>query len=425
MFLSWHSPDALAAAMPASILSFTLISIFMGTAGYSNTFIAQYMGAKRPWRVGPSMWQGIYIALLGGMVIAMLSFAARPIFEFIGHDPSVRRLEIDYWRILTIGSIFPLLKMTVSSFFSGRGRTYPIMWANFASTLINIALNYCLIFGNLGCPSMGIIGAGISTVISEMCGLIILASLIFRPKHELLFKTISGFPIDKELLLRLLRYGAPNGIQFFLDIAAFSAFILIVGRIGASQLAATNIALNISMLGFMPMIGLGITVSVLVGQSLGSNRPDMADRSTISALQMSTVYMSSLAILFLALPDIFIYPFSAGADPFEFEMIRSHAIVAVRFVGAWSLFDSVGIITSACLKGAGDTSYVMKTIAILSLILLVLPTYLAVEVLSLDLTTAWTIGIFYIVALGAAYGTRFRGGKWKSMRVIEREQSSI
>lgn len=370
------------------------------------------------------MWQGIYIALLGGMVIAMLSFAARPIFEFIGHDPSVRRLEIDYWRILTIGSIFPLLKMTVSSFFSGRGRTYPIMWANFASTLINIALNYCLIFGNLGCPSMGIIGAGISTVISEMCGLIILASLIFRPKHELLFKTISGFPIDKELLLRLLRYGAPNGIQFFLDIAAFSAFILIVGRIGASQLAATNIALNISMLGFMPMIGLGITVSVLVGQSLGSNRPDMADRSTISALQMSTVYMSSLAILFLALPDIFIYPFSAGADPSEFEMIRSHAIVAVRFVGAWSLFDSVGIITSACLKGAGDTSYVMKTIAILSLILLVLPTYLAVEVLSLDLTTAWTIGIFYIIALGAAYGTRFRGGKWKSMRVIEREQSS-
>lgn len=421
MFLSWHSPDALAAAMPASILSFTLISIFMGTAGYSNTFIAQYMGAKRPWRVGPSMWQGIYIALLGGMVIAILSLAAKPIFEFIGHDPAVRRLEISYWRILTLGSVFPLLKIAVSSFFSGRGRTYPIMWANFASTLINIVLNYCLIFGNLGCPSMGIIGAGISTVISEMCGLLILASLIFRPKHESLFKTLSGFPINRELLLRLLRYGAPNGIQFFLDIAAFSAFILIVGRIGTSQLAATNIALNISMLGFMPMIGLGITVSVLVGQSLGANRPNMADRATISSLQISTVYMSSLAILFLVLPGIFIYPFAAGAEPFEFELIKSHAIVAVRFVAIWTLFDSVGIVTSACLKGAGDTSYVMKTIAILAIMVLVLPTYLAVEVLSLDLIAAWSIGVFYIIALGAAYGIRFKEGKWKSMRVIERE----
>ncbi len=367
------------------------------------------------------MWQGLYIALFGGMVIAILSLAAKPIFEFIGHDPAVRKLEISYWRILTLGSVFPLLKIGVSSFFSGRGRTYPIMWANFASTLINIALNYCLIFGNLGCPSMGIIGAGISTVISEMCGFLILASLIFRPKHESLFKTLSGFPINRELLLRLLRYGAPNGIQFFLDIAAFSAFILIVGRIGASQLAATNIALNISMLGFMPMIGLGITVSVLVGQSLGANRPNMADRATISSLQISTVYMSSLAILFLVLPGIFIYPFAAGADPSEFELIKSHALVAVRFVAIWTLFDSVGIVTSACLKGAGDTTYVMKTIAILAIILLVLPTYLAVEVLSLDLIAAWSIGVFYIIALGAAYGIRFKEGKWKSIRVIERE----
>ena len=83
------------------------------------------------------MWQGLYIALFGGMVIAILSLAAKPIFEFIGHDPAVRKLEISYWRILTLGSVFPLLKIGVSSFFSGRGRTYPIMWANFASTLIS------------------------------------------------------------------------------------------------------------------------------------------------------------------------------------------------------------------------------------------------------------------------------------------------
>ena len=419
MFLSWYSSDALAAAMPTGILSFTIVSFFVGTSGYASTFVAQYTGAGRHDRVGPAMWQAIYFSLIGGIVTFTAMFFAEPIFQFIGHDESVRELETKYWRYLTIGGFFPICLAAVSSFFNGRGNTYPVMWASLLATCLNILLNYLLIFGHFGFPEMGISGAGLSTVISQFFNLSLLLIMTFMGDNNVKYKTISGWKFDKKLFARLIRYGLPNGIHFFLDIAAFSAFILIVGRLGASQLAATNIALNVSMLAFMPMIGMGITVSILVGQSLGANDEDMADRATTSAVQMAFIYMGSISLMYLIIPSMFIYPFAANADPTTFEEIRIYAMTAMKFVAAWSIIDSLGIVYSSALKGAGDTRFTMFTIIILSLILLILPTFIALEVMGWGLEAAWTVGLIYIIGLAAAFTLRYRGGKWKSMRVIE------
>ena len=381
MFLSWYSPDALAAAMPTGILSFTIVCFFIGTAGYASTFVAQYTGAGRHARVGPAMWQGIYFSLIGGVVTFLAMFFAEPIFQFIGHEESVRELEIKYWRYLTIGGFFPICMAAVSSFFNGRGNTFPVMWASLLATCLNMVLNYLLIFGNFGLPEMGISGAGLSTVISQIFNLSLLLLMTFMGNNNAKYKTISGWKFDKDLFLRLIRYGLPNGIHFFLDIAAFSAFILIVGRLGAAQLAATNIALNVSMLAFMPMIGMGITVSILVGQSLGGNRPGMAKRATLSALQMAFVYMGCIACLYLIVPQLFIYPFSAQADLVEFQEIKILAITVLKFLAAWTLLDSVAIVISSALKGAGDTRFIMFAMLGISITFLILPTYIALSLI--------------------------------------------
>ena len=91
----------------------------------------------------------------------------------------------------------------------------------------------------------------------------------------------------------------------------------------------------------------------------------------------------------------------------------------MKFVAAWSIIDSLGIVYSSALKGAGDTRFTMFTIIILSLILLILPTFIALEVMGWGLEAAWTVGLIYIIGLAAAFTLRYRGGKWKSMRVIE------
>jgi len=419
MFLSWYSPDALAAALPTGMLCFTLISLFMGTSGYVSTFIAQYIGASRPEKVGPAMWQGIYFSVLGGLLIAFTALFPKTIFSLIGHSPEVQILESEYWVYLTLGGIFPVAQGAVAGFFSGRGKTYPIMWCTFAATGVNIALNYLLIFGNLGMPEMGISGAGLSTFISGLLNFLFLSVLVFTNENNSKYKTRSGWKFDPALFKRLIRYGLPNGIQFFLDIAAFSLFILLIGRLGATELAAASIAFNISMLAFMPMIGLGITVSILVGQSLGANEPGQAKVATFSAFQVSFTYMAILAMLYLLIPNVFIYPFSAKADPIEFESIKSSALISLRFIALWSIFDSLAIIFSSALKGAGDTAFIMLSICLTGPIILIAPTFLIIEIFHLGLNAAWISGVAYVLCLGIVYYLRFKAGKWESMRVIE------
>ena len=123
MFLSWHSPEAIAAAMPAGMLSFTAVCIFIGTASYIGTFVAQYYGAGQHDRCGPALWQGIYIALIGGVLQMGLIPFAGDIFSAIGHAPEVQEAERVYFAILCLGGVPSIASSAMAAFFSGLGRT--------------------------------------------------------------------------------------------------------------------------------------------------------------------------------------------------------------------------------------------------------------------------------------------------------------
>jgi MATE family multidrug resistance protein len=272
MFLAWYSPETIAAAMPAGMLHFSMVSIFMGTAGYVSTFVAQYYGAKRYHRIGPALWQGVYISMIGGLLILIAIPFAGPIFSLVGHSPQVQQNEVEYFRILCLGVGFYIASYALSGFFSGRGKTWPVMWVNVLTTIVNLTLDYALIFGNWGFPELGIRGAGIATVAAGVFSFLLFLAVLASGNTNRTYQTLKGWRLDKELFIRLLRYGFPSGAQFFLEMAGFTGFILVVGRLGTASLAATNIAFNINTLAFMPMIGFGIAISVIVGQYLGACR---------------------------------------------------------------------------------------------------------------------------------------------------------
>lgn len=425
MFLSWYSAESIAAAMPAGMLNFTIMCLFLGTAGYVSTFVAQYHGAGIKKRIGPAIWQGIYVALIGGIVHLILIPLAGKIFCFVGHEPLVQEYEVTYFKILCLGAAPAIASSAMSGFFSGRGKAWPIMWINFSATCVNLILDYALIFGNWGFPELGIKGAAIATVASGYFSFIVYLVLLSRRSHDRNFHTLRGFKLDRSLFLRLMRFGFPNGVQFFLDIAGFTTFLLIMGRLGITSLAATNIAFNINNLAFLPMIGFGISVSVLVGQHLGNNRPDLAKRSVYSGFHITFLYMSSMALAYLLFPDIFIIPFASKANPETFEPIRKTTLILLRFVAVYSIFDTFNIIFSAAIKGAGDTRFVVFTIVILSSLVLVIPSYVVLIILHKGIFFGWTIVTTYIILLGLVFFIRFLGGKWKSMRVIEYHPPSL
>jgi len=238
MFLTWYSAEALAAAMPAGILNFTIMGLFLGIATYVNTFVAQYFGAERYTRIGPVLWQGIYVALFAALIHLILIPFSKPFFHFVGHEHRVMGLEIVYFQILCLGAGPVIGSATLAGFYSGRGQTLPVMWVNFAATIVNIILNYILIFGHFGFPSMGIRGAGIATVVSGFFSFFVYIVMIGKRSHNKTYHTLRGWRFDHRLFFRFMRFGLPNGIPFFLEHICFTAFTLMVGRLGTIPLAA-------------------------------------------------------------------------------------------------------------------------------------------------------------------------------------------
>ena len=166
-------------------------------------------------------------------------------------------------------------------------------------------------------------------------------------------------------------------------------------------------------------IGFAIAVSVLVGQNLGNNRPDLAERGVYSGFHITFLYMASIALLYVCIPNILLLPYASQADPATFEKIRKLAVILLRFVAVYSLFDSLMIIFASAVKGAGDTRFAMFLMLVLSVFVFIIPSYVALVWLNAGIYTGWGIASAYISILGLSFLFRFLGGKWKSMRVIE------
>jgi multidrug resistance protein, MATE family len=419
MFLTWYSPETIAAAMPAGIFNFTIMSLFIGTASYVSTFVAQYYGAERFDRIGPVIWQGIYISVIGGVFLLALIPFAGPFFDLVGHEKAVRGYETIFFQVLCLGAIPAIASSAMSGFFAGRGDVWPVVWVDALATLVNIVLDYLLIFGNFGFPEWGISGAAIATDISALFAFLAFFFLMTRKKYDHRFGVIGGWKFDGELFWRIVRFGLPSGIQFFVDVAGFSVFILLMGRLGVEALAATNIAFNINTLAFMPMIGVGIAISILVGQNLGRNDPRAAERSVYSGFHLTFFYMGTISLLYVVVPGLFLKPFAAGSDPASFAAISGIIVILLRFVAVYSLFDTMNIVFASALKGAGDTRFVMFMITCISGGVLVIPSFVALVIFHADIYIGWTIASAYVCLLGLTFFLRFLGGKWKSMRVIE------
>ncbi|MGD8562180.1 MAG: MATE family efflux transporter [Desulfarculaceae bacterium] len=420
VFLAGYSVDAIAAALPAGITSFLFMSFFMGVAGYLNVFVAQYTGSGQRERVGASLWQGIYFCLLAVLVLAGLYFFAKPLFSWGGHPAEVERLEIVYFKILTLGSGLGVLGMGLSCFYSGRGLTRPVMLVNMAGAVVNIPLDYALINGVWFFPEMGIAGAGVATVTAWAVIAGIFAWLIFTKENNRRFAVWRSRAFDRELFMRLLRFGLPGGIEFFVGMSAITFFSIMVGRLGKLDLAASNIAISLDTIAFLPMIGFHVAIQTMVGQAIGRGRPQDGVEATKSTMHITMSYMAVMGLVFILFPEWLMELFrSRDYTGEEFEYIVETGVVLLRFVAAYTLLDALHIIYAGAIKGAGDTYFVMWTVGIVSLVVMIIPIYLMVVHFGAGLYSIWFCLTLFVAFLGTIFWWRYRQGKWQTMSVIK------
>jgi MATE family, multidrug efflux pump len=419
VFLTWDSKESLAAVLPSGILHWTIISLLFGTGQYVNTFVAQYEGAGQRDRVAAAVWQGIYLAVVGGMLVTSLRFWAKPIFDAVGHEPAVAAREVEYFQMLSWSSLPMLLTAVLTCFFSGRGQTLAVMTVNIIGVLVNIVGDYFLIFGAGPIPRLGIRGAAIATVLAQTVECLLLGGLFFRQSNRERYGTWKNRRFDRELFARFLKFGMPQGLHFFLDVSSFAVFMLLIGRLGRDELAATNLAFNLNTLAFVPMLGLGTAVSTLVGQRIGEGRPEIAVRTTWKAFGLSAAYMLLFAAIYVLLPDVILQPYFAFSEAEDFSKLRGEVIVLLRFVAVYCFFDATGIVFGFAIRGAGDSRFALVFSCIAAWSLMVLPTVISVTWYGGGLLASWCACTVYIIVLGLGFMARFQAGHWKSMRVIE------
>lgn len=426
MFLNWLSGTSMSASFSAGMIWFVVLCLPLGICTYANTFVSQYHGDDQPEQIGPSMWQGVWVALLSTPLAIVCVPLAPLIFAMAKHSPEVTEQEILYFRILCAGGPAMLMAQAFSSFYSGRGETWVVMLVDGGVALLNVVLDYLWIFGVAGFPALGIAGAGWATVAALWLKVGVYLVLVLRRRHRNEFHTLAGMRLNKKLFGRLLYYGGPSGVQMLLEVLGFTTFVILIGRVGVLETEATTIAFSISSFAFMPIWGVGLAVGVLVGQHLGENRDDLAARATWTTLTVALAYMGLISTLFVVTPGLFLDTFFVHntASPEEQAAVYAMAVVLLRFVAAYCMFDAVGMVFVSAVKGAGDTRFVLKVSLVMATLLASL-SWLMIEVWKLGIYSCWTLINGWVYTVGVVYLIRFLQGKWRTMRVIEQQHHPI
>jgi MATE family multidrug resistance protein len=420
IFLGQFSMDALAATVAVTGVFWAPMALVQQTAGYVTTFVAQLFGADRHREIGSSVWQSIYVSIAGGLLFLLLIPLAPGMFRLMGHAPHLQVLEVEYFQAMTYSALPAALVAAASGFFTGLGRSSIIMWINAVGMVGNIVLDYMMIFGKFGFPAWGVAGAGYATALSSMIAAVFGFYLVFKTENEKTYATRSSWKFNPDLFQRFLKFGLPAGLQWSLEGLAFTAFLLIVGRMpqGEAALAASGIAVTIMMLAIMPVFGVGQAASVLLAQHLGEDNTREAELVAWSGFQVSWLYVFTIGTTFFFFPHFYIQWFQNAENAVLWQQVAQTTAYLLIFVSGFILFDSMNLVFSMCLKGAGDTRFVSAFALVIPWPIMVLPTWLMKDWEG-ALYWAWGAASLYSIVQAMVFWRRFEGGKWKKMRVIE------
>ena len=419
VLLSRHSSGDIQAAMPAGILSFTLISFFCAIAGYSGTFVAQYHGAGDSRACVRSCMAGLVLSLLSLPFFLALIPVCHWIVRLAGHAPEIQALEGDYAFWMLLGGCIESAHWVLGGFLVGRSRVVPGTVISFVCCGINIALDYALIFGRWGLPEWGIRGAAVATFVSGAISSLLHLAVVFRerPFREMSLRDI--LHIDWGLVWRIVRYGVPSGIQMFFDIGAFAFFVLLTGRLDALSLATSNVAFSINNLAFAPLMGFSSAAATLVGQFQGAGRSDLAHSSCWRCMHLGWAYMAAIGAVFLLLPETLLSAFRSPDAEYTVAQMLALGRKLLTLLVVWGMFDTMNIVFISALKGAGDTRFVMAALVGSSWFAWIPAEIVVLNVLHRGIVAAWVVQCLFICVLSLLFLWRWQGRRWASIRLID------
>ena len=411
IFVGRLGSEALAAVALSGNLLRLVGVLAMGISTGTVIMISQSIGAKERARGEHIAMQALILSVVFSLGIGCLGYPlAEPGLRLLGADEEVVRLGVPYLRVMVLGLLFTrFLFMTLNSIFRGAGDTITPMIVLIVSSVLNIILDPLLIFGLWKFPRLGVVGSAYATLIGSAVGVVILLYLCFRGGGVISLRHVER-RVNLSTMGALMNLGIFNAMQAVLRHASRLGFIRVVAIYGTDAVAAYAICMRLRILMMHPGFGFASAVSPMVGQNLGANRIDRAEKSVSIGNRLAIIVMGLLGLLCFCFPGWFIGWFT------DQKAVIDIGSVYLRFLTATFGFMALAIVFGRALNGAGDTFSPMTITGIAQIgVGLIL-------VLSLSQLMGM-VGIWIGIALanvvqGIIMWYWFRQGKWKTKKLV-------
>jgi multidrug resistance protein, MATE family len=405
----------LAAATTGALNSFAVIILPMGTVFIIQSFAAQLRGRGDLEGVRRYAHYGLLIALAAG-VLAACAYPFVPwLLSWFRYAPEVHALMSTYLGIRLLSTGAAVGTEALGNWYGGLGNTRPSMVAGVVTMAVNIALNYLLIEPRLGLPGYGVAGAAWASVVASWTGFAVIAAGFSRGLGYA--RTGGSLPLDPRELLRVLRFGLPNGVNWFLEFAAFALFVnYVVTRLGTSALAAFNVVMQINAVSFMPAFGIASSGAILVGEAIGRRAYEEVWPLVKLTGSVAGTWMMSIGLVYVLLPGPLFGLFEprTGATG---DLMRI-GVAMLMWSAVWQLFDALSLTLGEALRAAGDTTWCMVARIVLAWLVFTPAAWTAVLVLGGGVPTVMLSLVAYLAALSLAFGLRFAAGRWRTIDLV-------
>ncbi|HWO19032.1 MAG TPA: MATE family efflux transporter [Kofleriaceae bacterium] len=408
---------AIAASASGGFNVFLFEVLPMGIVFIVQSFVAQLVGRGDADDAPRFAWYGLGIAAAAGVLALAMIPALRPLLELTHYSPAVREQMAEYMAIRMYGVAAVVAVEALGNWYGGLGNTWMSLVASVVSMAADLFLNWVLIFGHLGAPAMGVNGAALSSAIGSWVGFAFLAVAFYcrwggAPRGRPALRLSLGE------LARVLRFGLPNGMNWFLEFAAFQLVFInfVFSDLGDELVAAFNVVIAINSVSFMPAFGLASAGAILAGQAIGRGDHDAVWPQVKATLLCSLMWMGAIGLVYLAAPTPLMELFNEGG--------RSAALVTtgatmLTISAAWQLFDAVGITLSETLRSAGDTFWTAAARLMLAWAVFLPAGFYVVLEQGGGAIGAMACIVGYLGLLAGAFAYRFRTGAWRKIQLVE------
>ena len=340
------SAEELAAvSLGASVWSIVLVTV-MGIMMAINTVVAHEMGAANYHLIAHSVRQSLWKGVGVGVLACAAANLATLLFDHIGLDDAVNDKASMFVHVISLGMPAFACYRALYGYTTSINQTKPVMTIAIIGLLFNVAVNWLLVFGNLGMPKMGAVGCAVATAAGMWLMLAaMLAWIRVAPAYAQTFPFTHWEWPNRAEIGSMLRLGLPIGVTYFAEVSAFGAVSLLVARFGVVQVSAHQIALNFSSLVFMVPLSFGIALITRVGQSLGEGNPRKARFVSWIGVAMSVAF----GALSAALIALFRWEIARAytSDP----QVQQLCVELLLFAALFQLSDATQVAASSAIRG--------------------------------------------------------------------------